>query len=170
MDLPSARDVMSAWPLVLDPDTDLDTAIEKLVTSRVSGAAVLDDQERLLGVLTEKDALRILANAAFGELTGGRVRDYMSTVQAMVTPQMDVVAVAHVFLQGNFPVLPVVEGERAIGRIRRFDLVAAISVFLGQHFAERVIPASRTAGIEEMQRQAANGTHEQLAQFLRERH
>lgn len=168
--LPLARDVMTPWPLVLEPDTEVAVAIDRLATSGVSGAAVIDAQRNLLGVLTEKDCLRILAHVAFGELTGGVVRDHMSTLKAEVSPSMDLVGVAHVFLRGNFPVLPVIEHGRTIGRIRRIDLVAGLHEFLERRASSRDSGEMPRPSIDELQRQAANATREELADFLRSRY
>jgi CBS domain-containing protein len=168
--LPLARDVMTAWPLVLDPEIEVTVAIEKLVSSGVSGAAVIDAGQILVGVLTEKDCLRILAHVAFGEQTGGLVRDHMSTLKAEVAPTMDLVAVAHVFLRGNFPVLPVVDRGRSVGRIRRIDLVSALHELLERRASNRDPALDRPASIDELQRQTAQTTPGELAVYLRSRH
>lgn len=53
------RDVVT-----LSPDMTLETAAERLVQREISGAPVVDDHGRLLGILSESDILRRLKGIA----------------------------------------------------------------------------------------------------------
>jgi predicted transcriptional regulator len=169
--LPTARNAMTDWRLVLHPETDLLQAIRDLVSRRAAGAPVVHEDGTLVGVLTEKDCLRVLANRAYGEVHGGMVRDVMSTVKAEVTPEMDLFAVAHVFLESNFPVLPVTQQGKLVGRISRQDMLREVQRFIREQRrvkSEAAQPHGRT-GIENMQRIAADASPAQLAELLRNR-
>lgn len=124
--VPSVRSYMTKWHIVLKPDNDIMLAIDKLVAQRASGAVVVDNDERLVGILTEKDCLRVLSNTAFGGLSGGKVENYMSTVKRTVSSTMDIFGVAEAFLDTNFTVLPVVDDGKLVGRISRPDMLRAI--------------------------------------------
>ena len=124
---PTARDASTKYFVTLSPETDLLEAIALLVKRNVSGAPVADEQGQLVGVLTEKDCLRLLANWAWGELYGGEVRDYMSRVRSEIRVDMDVFEAAERFLETNFPVLPLLDAEdKLVGRITRQDLLEKI--------------------------------------------
>jgi predicted transcriptional regulator len=169
--LPTARNAMTDWRLVLQPDTDLLQAIRDLVSRRAAGAPVVREDGTLVGVLTEKDCLRVLANRAYGEEHAGTVSGVMSTVKAEVTPDMDLFAVAHVFLESNFPVLPVTQHGKLVGRISRQDMLREVQRFTREHRrvkSEAAAPQSRTS-IAEMQRMAADATPAQLAELMRDR-
>jgi acetoin utilization protein AcuB len=50
--------IMSAKPVTLSPDDDLETAIELLLTEKFGAAPVVDDAEGLVGIVTYLDLLR----------------------------------------------------------------------------------------------------------------
>jgi predicted transcriptional regulator len=174
-DLPTARGAMSDWYCTFRPETDIVEAIDSLVQRRAAGAPVVDENDRLVGVLTEKDSLRVLANAAYGEQAGGNVGEHMSRVGATVTEDMDLFAVAHVFLQTNFPVLPVTDHRgRLLGRISRQDMLRQIHIFMRRLHREGrrltgLLAAEKPTSIEAMQRLAASATPDQLAELMRDR-
>ena len=53
------RDVMQARPIVIRQDESLHLALELLIANSISGLPVVDDAGQLVGVLSEKDLLRI---------------------------------------------------------------------------------------------------------------
>jgi predicted transcriptional regulator len=124
--VPCAREYMTKWHIVLHPEDDVMEAIDKLVSQRASGAAVVNEQGLLVGILTEKDCLRVLSNTAYGGIEGGTVQSYMSTVKRTVSSDTDIFLVAEAFLATNFTVLPVVDGGTLVGRIGRLDMLRAI--------------------------------------------
>ena len=70
--VPTARDCMVATSqFTLTPDTDVYKAIKVLVAKHASGAPVVDENGMLLGILTEKDCLRVLSRSAYDERGGG---------------------------------------------------------------------------------------------------
>jgi CBS domain-containing protein len=83
------------------------------------GAVVVEDGGRVVGIFTERDALRKLAGAA---LDGVRVADVM-TADPVVLRTDDSVAVAiHKMAVGGFRHIPVVDGGTAVGMITAHDL------------------------------------------------
>ncbi len=59
-----AADVMTRDVLALSPGMTLEQAAERLVQRGVSGAPVVDDRGRLIGILSESDILRRLKRIA----------------------------------------------------------------------------------------------------------
>ena len=173
--LPHARTMMKDWYMTLAPDTALVEAIDDLVAKGAAGAPVVDAHGRLMGVLTEKDCLRVLARIAYGHTTGGVVADFMSPIKSALDPDMDLLSVANTFLQCNFPVLPVVEDGRPLGRVSRQDLLRAVQTFLHRVEEERERTQTEQelhenpTSIESLQQLAAKYTPEQLASVLRHR-
>ena len=124
--IPTARDCMSNWFVTLRPDQDLTEGLDLLVSKRASGAPVVDDTGAFVGVLTEKDCLRVMSNRALGEHSYGTVGEYMSTVKMVVDANMDIFRVAELFLETHVPVLPVMDGDKLLGRISRQDMLLAV--------------------------------------------
>ena len=63
--LPRARGVMSTQLLTFTPDVGAIEAIGKLLQRRISGASVLDEEGRFLGVFSENTSMTVLLNAAY---------------------------------------------------------------------------------------------------------
>jgi CBS domain-containing protein len=124
--VPTARDCMSTYFVTLTADMDIYDAMDVLLKKRASGAPVINAEGDLLGVLTEKDCLRVLSNDAYALLSRGTVADYMSEIKASVGAEMDLFAVAEVFLSNNFSILPVMDENRLVGRVSRQDMLRAI--------------------------------------------
>ena len=173
--IPTARDTLSPYFIVLRPEEDLLAAVDVLVRKRAQGAPVLNDEEELVGILTEKDCLRLLSNSAYGELAGGRVSDYMSSVKVTLTADMDLFRVAAAFLETNFPILPVLERGKLIGRVSRLDLLRQVKELERNIERDRAQEDKRCherdnpSSIDQLQRLANSHTPKQLAEVLKNR-
>ena len=110
----------------LSPEVDVYEAVDFLVKHGISGAPVVDDQGKLVGVLTEKDCLTLLAKGANNLPPSGRVEDFMTREVHTIPPRMDIHFAAGVFLAKPYRRFPVVEGERLVGIISRRDVLKAI--------------------------------------------
>lgn len=173
--LPTARDCMTASVLTFAPDQDLFEAIAQLLKHSFAAAPVVDGDERLVGMLTEKDCLRVLSNVAYDEdLEGGKVRDYQSPIRIVCEPGMDIFGVADRFLACNFPLLPVVEGDKLVGVISRRDTLRGVQALRDrldrahQKFQEVAgRQADRPRSIEGLQQAAANTSKAQLTNLMR---
>ena len=123
--VPVARDFMATKLITLRPDMDIFAAIDELLKHHISGAPVVDAEQRLVGILSEKDCLRVVAGGAFHRSAGGSVGDYMSREVQTVDPEADVFRVADIFLSRSFRRLPVLEDGRLIGQVSRRDVLEA---------------------------------------------
>jgi CBS domain-containing protein len=124
--IPTANDLMEDMDLEFSPDMDLLDAIDKLARHKASAAPVVDESHHLLGMLTEKDCIRILTGSAFYRPRGGKVEDFMSKVRVAIEPEMDLFRVSELFLGNNFPMMPVVDEGRLVGCITRQDMLRGI--------------------------------------------
>ena len=176
VDLPTARDCMTTRARVLAflPEHDVFDAMAELLKHHFAAAPVVDEDNRVLGMLTEKDCLRILSNLAYDDdLEGGKVSDYQSQMRLICEPDMDIFGVTNRFLECNFPLLPVVEDNKLIGVISRRDTLRGVRELRrrldqARSKMEQVAghQADRPRGIESMQKTAANQSPEQLARLM----
>jgi CBS domain-containing protein len=114
----------------LRPEMDILDAIGFLLEKRVTGAPVVDKSNRLVGILTEKDCLRLVAAGVHGNLPRGSVATFMSPNPETIPPDMDVYFVAGLFLTRTFRRFLVVEDGRLVGAITRFDILRVIQANL----------------------------------------
>ena len=174
VDLPTASDFMTTNVFSLSPEGDVFEAMDLLLKRHFAAAPVVDEENRVLGVLTEKDCLRIVSNFAYDDdLEGGTVSNFHSPTPLVCEPHMDIFGVVDRFLSTNFPLLPVVENEKLVGVVSRRDSLRGIKelkrrVDLEREKQEKAAghQADRPRSIESLQRAAGSTTKEQLARLF----
>lgn len=122
----AAKDYMTASLITFTPDMDVMNAINTLVTHRVSGAPVVDQHGNLVGLLSEKDCMKVAMQAGYYEEVGGVVADYMTQQVITVESETSVLEVAKLFLEKGPRRYPVVEDNRLVGQISRRDVLRAL--------------------------------------------
>ena len=127
MDSLTAADIMARSEATLDSESDIYAAMERLLTGGLTGAPVVDDDGTLLGMLTERDCLKVMVDGALDGLPRGKVSDYMTSPAESITPTTSLYDVAQVFLTRSYRKLPVVDRDgRVIGQVSRRDILVAI--------------------------------------------
>ena len=128
--LPVVRDHMDRRVATLRSETDILDAVGLLLEKRVTGAPVVDKSGRLVGILTEKDCLRLIAAGVEGDLPRGSVATFMTPNPETIPPDMDVYFAAGLFLKRTFRRFLVVEDGKLVGAITRFDILRVIQANL----------------------------------------
>ncbi|MCF6238001.1 MAG: CBS domain-containing protein [Candidatus Marinimicrobia bacterium] len=132
MDKINVGDFMAKELVVFKPEMDIYAAIDSLVKSAISGAPVVDDDGKLIGIISQKDCLRTLANGVFHDAPAGPVSEYMTEAVMSIGPEMDIFTVADLFLNNVYRRIPVVENDIVIGQISRRDVLCAIQYMAGK--------------------------------------
>lgn len=149
-------------------------ALEVLIGNHFPAIPVLDENESVVGELSEKDCLRAICRWANEGVAGGTVADHMSALTAWITPEMDLMACASQFLACNFSALPVVDTNRmVVGTITRQDVLSGVRDWHQQQDREleklhQAKPDyNRPSTIAEMQRTLGTFTREQIARVFK---
>lgn len=127
--IPTAREIMQKRLQTVSAEDDVEEATRRLLKKGHSGAPVLDESGRLVGVLSEHDCVAVLAQAAAERWPLGHVSDHMTSEVEVVSPDDDIFALASRFSLGRHRRLLVVEGGKLIGLISRRDLLRALESF-----------------------------------------
>ena len=120
------KDYMAHNLIVFTPDMDVLDAIHALVSNRIAGAPVVDEQGNLIGMLSELDCMKVALQTGYHGGSGGPVADYMSTNTKTVDANMSIVDLAQEFIESRFRRFPVVADNRLIGQISRRDVLRAL--------------------------------------------
>ena len=129
--LPVVRDHMDRHVATLRPETKILDAVGFLLEKKVTGAPVVDKSGRLIGMVTEKDCLRLVAAGVDGDVPRATtVAGIMTRNPETVPPDMDIYYVAGLFLSRPFRRFPVVENGKLVGAITRFDILRVIQANL----------------------------------------
>ncbi|WP_290577282.1 CBS domain-containing protein [Algiphilus sp.] len=127
------QDYMSAHLLTFTPETDVLNAINELLEKGISGAPVVDRLGNLVGMLSEKDCMRVALNAGYHGDFGGKVRDFMSPRVVTVDADASILEIARMFMESSFKRYPVVSDNRLVGNISRSDVLRAIDALRGKY-------------------------------------
>lgn len=122
------KDYMITQPLKTTADATLLEAIDLITRNQVSGLCVVDEQDTLIGILSELDCLRGILSASYDLATTGRVRDYMVSADINFSRASDdIIDVAADMLRRGQRRRPVLgENNRLIGLITCRQLLAAV--------------------------------------------
>ncbi len=123
------KDHMTKNPVTLAPEMDIREAVHLLIKKDISGAPVLDEHGRLVGVLTERDCMRVAMQADYHGEPGGLVKEFMSENPQWVGPEQSILTLADLFINGRFHRYPVVDNGRLVGIISRRDVIRAIAQY-----------------------------------------
>ncbi len=120
------RDYMTTTLFTLQQSLEVLRAVRILVENDISGAPVVDESGKLVGILTERDCMRIDLEAGYYEDYGGRVENYMSRNVVSIGPDMSILELAKRFIEAPYRRYPVVKNDRLIGLISRRDVMRAL--------------------------------------------
>ena len=152
---------------------DMAPCMSVLARSSFAAIPVINDDNEVVGLLTEKDVIRTVINWAYEQRAGGTVGNYMSPLEVIVTPQMDLLTAARAFMACNFSCLPVMDGEELVGRISRHDVLRGLEKWATEINRERagrltkILDEESPSAMGEIQKIASTHTREQLAQIFR---
>lgn len=130
MILLNVRDYMATDLVTFDPDSFILAAAHTLIKRDISGAPVVDRYGQIVGILTERDCMRVAIQAEFYGTPEGRVKEFMSSDVKSVGPDESILDVAEMFIDGTYKRYPVIENGRLVGQISRRDVMRA----LGKHY------------------------------------
>ena len=119
---PAVRHHMSSDLLSVEANLSIVEVAQRMVDRNV-GAALVRDDDRLTGILTERDVLRAVAR---GLQQDESVADCMTAHPETIGPDDTTDHAVVLMLHGGFRHLPVVQGDSLVGVISIRDLVGLV--------------------------------------------
>lgn len=146
----TARDIMTKEVVTVTPQTGVRELAALLLARNISGAPVVDEAGKVLGVVTESDlvflnkkvhlptAVAILDAFVFLEspgkmeqelkkMAGTKVGDICSQRLISVRPDTELEELATLMAEQQVHTLPVLEGEQLVGVIGKADIIRTIA-------------------------------------------
>lgn len=147
----TARDIMTADLVTVAPDLPVTDAAHLMSEKRVGALPVLDEDGRLVGLVTEGDLimrdaklhfptyLHLLGGFIFypgsterfesdlKKAVGATVADVMTTDPVVVAPGATVEDVATLLVEREVSRVPVLDGDTLVGIVSKGDIVRAIA-------------------------------------------
>ena len=125
----AVRDLMETEYVTLKPDMAITEAVCILMEQRVTGAPVVDEEGRVIGLLAEKQCLTSLLNGAYDQMPTGIVKEFMLQDFVAVPPDMGVFELAELFVKEVIRRFMVIEDGKLVGQITRRDLLRGIKQY-----------------------------------------
>ena len=140
-----AREIMSTWVATIGAGNTVREAARVMAERGISGLPVLDEHDRVIGMVSEGDLVRraelgtetqgawwlvaLAAGAAsdYRKTHGRAVRDVMTQPVISVRPSTPLAEVARLMHQRRIKRVPVIEEGRLVGILTRADLVRQLA-------------------------------------------
>lgn len=120
------REFMTRQLVVARPAMSVHEALGLLIDHGVSGLPVVDDRGGIVGVLTERDCLRVAYEASYHQDPGKTVGEVMTREVVTLSADTEVAVAQERFLKSPYRRFPVLDGTRLVGQLSRRDLLRAL--------------------------------------------
>lgn len=138
------EDVMSTSLKTVNPDTPMAEVVSMMCLYRLSGIPVVEDNNKLVGFISERDVLdpmfpkmedmmngmaTVDMTAALGKysgVVGMKVSDLMTKTVISVDPDLEILKAAAKMVGNKFRRIPVAVGDRLIGMLSLGDVHKSI--------------------------------------------
>ncbi len=118
-------DYMTKRIVTLKPNDSVVDAMRTLLRHRISGAPVIDEFGRLVGVLSATDLLAVVVQDSYYDEPRGLVADFMTSPVETVDWSSDIYSLAERFRSSHRRRFPVLQDGELVGQISRRDLLRA---------------------------------------------
>ncbi|GAA0285885.1 CBS domain-containing protein [Psychrosphaera haliotis] len=142
MESVKVKDHMNHRPVWFKGTETVVEAVEKLLQSKSSGGAVVNENKQVVGFLSEQDCLKAMLSSTYHSGEASKcVAEVMSTETQLVKPYDSILAVAEDMLINKPRVYPVVDDDgHLVGSLTRTLILSALDKHLhsiyekGSHF------------------------------------
>lgn len=121
-----AKEIMTKDIIAVNVNTTVYEAASKMVDNRISGVPVLNSEQEIVGVVTEKDLLVVLDFLGVHQAKDTTVDECMSKELVVVDEETIVEEIARIFIQKNIKRVPVLQERRVVGIVSRHDILKDI--------------------------------------------
>ena len=120
------RDIMRHPGVCLKANMSLDQVSDHLSRYHMSGAPVVDDEQHLVGFVSEYDCLERLMQSSYYCDNTVQVSDVMTEGTVTTTPVMPIIDLASEMNSNKVNVMPVVENAKVVGVVTRGDVMRSL--------------------------------------------
>ncbi len=109
-----ARDIMTSQVISIPPTSPVQDVADLLAEFHISGVPVVDEEDHLLGLVTEADLI---------SKVGATAADIMSSRVVTANEMTPVDEIAQILTSNRYKRVPVVREDRVVGIVSRADIV-----------------------------------------------
>ena len=123
----TVKDIMTPTVISISPDDSFVDAMDLIVENKISGLPVIDNDGRLVGIISEYDRLKVASDQTH-DLSTARVADWMTHGVITVDESATLDQVAELLVRASIRRIPVTSNGQVIGIVGRRDLVRALNI------------------------------------------
>ncbi|MDP8247414.1 MAG: CBS domain-containing protein [Candidatus Tritonobacter lacicola] len=125
----TAADIMTREVVTIQAEAPLREALSKLVKNKISGMPVVNQENEIVGIITEKDMLNFILS---GSLPQTVVKEAMVKEVVCFPPDTPYEKLCLSLIEHNFRRIPIVAGKKVVGLVARRDLLRGVSRFYSE--------------------------------------
>lgn len=123
MVMATVSEIMRRSIPMLTADMSITEALDKLLSSDLSGLPVVDTQRKIIGFLSEQDCIPTLVKASYHCDNRVTVNDLMYKEPLTVSPDSDVFELARLMGGAKPKLYPVIEDSKVVGIVTRHQVM-----------------------------------------------
>lgn len=122
------KDYMTTQLIRFYPNQSIDEVVNILVYRNISGGPVVDENNKLIGIISEGDCLKEMVKGNYSNepSLSGLVKDRMVKAVETLSPNHSILEAAIAFLDKKLRRFPVLENGELVGQISQRDVMRAL--------------------------------------------
>jgi CBS domain-containing protein len=136
-DIPiKVSDYMTRDLITFTKDQFIEDVMDKLIKHRISGGPVVNENNELIGVISEGDCIKQISESRYYNMPMNQdtIEKYMAKEVDTIDGNMNVFDAAAKFLQSKHRRFPIVENGKLVGQISQKDVLKAAMKMKGQNW------------------------------------
>lgn len=129
-------DYMSTSLITFKPEQSVEEVIESLIRNKISGGPVVNDENELVGIISEGDCLKQISDSRYYNMPMAQdnVEKRMIRDVETIDGNMNVFDAANKFLNSKRRRFPIVENGKLVGQISQKDILKAAMQLKGHNW------------------------------------
>ncbi len=128
LQLLTVEDYMTRSLTTFHPEQTIEEVVKILISKNLSGGPVLNDNGDLVGIISEGDCLKEIVKGKYtnSPTDCGKVQDHMVHNVITITPDVNIIDAARMFLDMRVRRFPVIKDGKVVGQISQRDVMRAV--------------------------------------------
>ena len=129
-------DYMTKKLITLKPDQSVSEVMETLIKNKISGGPVVNENNELLGIISEGDCIKQISDSKYYNLpiNNATVENHMVKNVETIAGNLNIFDAAKQFIESKRRRFPIVENGKLVGQISQKDILIAALEQKGQNW------------------------------------